>query len=359
MKRRQELQIFNMSFLDCISCGFGATVLVFMLMKHSAPVPQAMASIPQAQVSGDEDKLLDDRQKLLVLRAALEDSQKAQALASKQAELLRKKIEEARSSMPQDVPGSQDGRARVLILENELKVLEAKVQELKAAAVDSGKDAALHTEGEGRRQYLAGLDVRGDRILILVDTSASMLAETIVEAIRRRNMDTAARLASTKWRRSVAAVEWIASQMPAGSQFQVYGFNDAAKAALPDTAGKWLPTRGDQLTAAVKALRLTVPSGGTSLNNAFGVVFQLKPMPDHVYLVTDGFPTTEFGSSSGLVSAKERLRLFNSAIDRLPKRLPISTVLMPMDGDPLAAAGYWDLARSSGGAYFEPSTDWP
>ena len=61
MKRRQELQIFTMSFLDCISCGFGATVLVFMLMKHSAPVPDAQAHVPQAQISGAEDKLLVDR----------------------------------------------------------------------------------------------------------------------------------------------------------------------------------------------------------------------------------------------------------------------------------------------------------
>ena len=57
MKRREELTIFNMSFLDCISCGFGATVLIFMLMKHSAPVPQAVASLQQAQISGSEDQL--------------------------------------------------------------------------------------------------------------------------------------------------------------------------------------------------------------------------------------------------------------------------------------------------------------
>ena len=359
MKRRQELQIFNMSFLDCISCGFGATVLVFMLMKHSAPVPDAAASVTQAQVSGEEDKLLDDRHKLLVLRAALEDSEKAQQLASKEAERLSKKIEDARSAMLQKDPGNEDGRARVLILENDLKVLESKVKAMRAAAADAGKDAVLQTSGEARREYLSGLSVEGNRILILVDTSASMLAETIVEAIRRRNMDDATKTASTKWRRSVAAVEWIAAQMPASGQFQIYGFNDTAKPALADSAGKWLPNRGDKLAAAVKAIRLTAPGGGTSLANAFAVISSLNPAPDHVYLVTDGLPTTDRGGSSGLASGKDRVRYFNSATARLPNNLPISVVLMPMEGDPKAAAAYWELARNTGGSYFNPSADWP
>ena len=147
MKRRQELQIFNMSFLDCISCGFGATVLVFMLMKHSAPVPDALAHVPQAQITGADDKLLDDRHRLLVLRAALEDSENAQELASKEAERLRKKIEEARSAMLQEAPGKEDGRARVLILENELKALEAQVQAMRAAAKDNSGDAVREVVG--------------------------------------------------------------------------------------------------------------------------------------------------------------------------------------------------------------------
>lgn len=359
MKRRQELQIFNMSFLDCISCGFGATVLVFMLMKHSVPMPDAVASIPQAQVSGDEDRLLDDRHKLLVLRAALEESEKAQQLASKEAERLRKKVEDARSAILQEAPGKEDGRARVLVLENELKVLEAKVQAMRAAKADAGKDAVLQTSGEARREYLSGLTVEGERILILVDTSASMLAETIVEAIRRRNMDDAAKTASTKWRRTAAAVEWIAAQMPASGQFQVYGFNESAKPALVDTAGKWLPNRGSQLSAAVRAIRQTPAGGGTNLANAFAVISTLRPAPDHVYLVTDGLPTTDKPGASGTASGRDRVRYFNSAVSRLPGSLPISVVLMPMEGDPKAAAAYWELARNTGGSYFNPSVDWP
>jgi hypothetical protein len=42
--------------------------------------------------------------------------------------------------------------------------------------------------GNGDRQYLTGLKVGGDRILFLVDASASMMDETVVNVIRLRNM---------------------------------------------------------------------------------------------------------------------------------------------------------------------------
>ena len=360
MKRRQELQIFNMSFLDCISCGFGATVLVFMLMKHSAPVPDALAHVPQAQITGADDKLLDDRHRLLVLRAALEDSENAQELASKEAERLRKKIEEARSAMLQEDPGKEDGRARVLILENELKALEAQVQAMRAAAKDNSGDAVREVVGEARRQYLSGLSVEGHHILVLVDTSASMAADTIVEAVRRRNMSDSQRLASPKWRRSVAALDWMAAQMPASAQFQVYGFNENATAAVADTKGKWLPVAGGkQLDAAVGAIRRTVPSGGTSLVRAFDVIGTLQPSPDHVYLITDGLPTMGTGGGGGTVSGRERAKFFEDAVRKLPRDVQVSTILMPMEGDPRAASAYWQLARVTGGSYLNPSLDWP
>ncbi|MGQ0501530.1 MAG: VWA domain-containing protein [Panacagrimonas sp.] len=360
MKRRQELAIFNMSFLDCISCGFGATVLIFMLMKHAAPNPDAMASVPRAQVSGAEDKLLDDRQQMLVLRAALDNSEKALQTGKTEAERLRKQIDQARSAMQQAEPGAQDGRARVLILENELKALESKVQAMRAAAKDDSGDAVRSITGEGRRQYLSGLSVHGGHILVLVDTSGSMLAETIVEAIRRRNMSESARLASPKWRRAVASLDWIASQMPADAQFQVYGFNQEATPAIADSAGQWLPVSGGQkLDAAVASIRRTVPGKGTSLSKAFAVAATLHPAPDQIYLITDGLPTLGRSGGGGTVSGKQRLRYFNEATTVLPRKLPVNVILMPMEGDPTAAGAFWQLAQVSGGAYMNPSLDWP
>jgi len=63
--------------------------------------------------------------------------------------------------------------------------------------------------GDGDRQYLTGLKVGGDRILVLVDNSASMLDRKIVNIIRRRNLPDANKLRSLKWRQAVASVDWL------------------------------------------------------------------------------------------------------------------------------------------------------
>lgn len=361
MKRRQELVIFNMSFLDCISCGFGATVLIFMLMKHAAlSIEHPPSQIPQAQVSGEEDKLLDERQKLLVMRKALDDLEKARQNAAKEAEALRKRIEEAKSALPQSEAGAETGRARVLEMENELKALEAKVEAMRAAAKDNSGDSVRNVAGEGRRQYLSGLSVHGRHILLLVDASGSMAADSIVEAVRRRNMDVASQLGAPKWRRTTAAVDWLSAQMPAEAQFQMYLFNDQVKSAVPDTEGKWLTVGdGKDLDRAMDRLRQTPPSKGTSLAKAFAAAGAMTPLPDQIYLVTDGLPTMGKSPESGTVSGKERLRFFGEAAQALPRKVPVNVILLPMEGDPKAGAAYWELAQRTGGAYFNPSKDWP
>jgi hypothetical protein len=53
------------------------------------------------------------------------------------------------------------------------------------------------------------------------------------------------------------------------------------------------------------------------------------------------------------------LKLFADAVRQLPKQVPINLILFPMEGDPMASAAYWNLARISGGAFISPSRDWP
>ena len=79
--------------------------------------------------------------------------------------------------------------------------------------------------------------------MVLLDTSASMMDDDVVKIIRLRNEPEAARKLAPKWRRAIDMVEWMSAQLPANSQFQVYGFNVKAKAVLTDTQGKWLDSQ--------------------------------------------------------------------------------------------------------------------
>jgi hypothetical protein len=222
-------------------------------------------------------------------------------------------------------------------------------------------DKVRRVIGEGDRQYLTGLKVGGKRILILVDSSASMLDETIINVIRRRNMEVSRKRSAPKWRRTLATVDWLVANLPGDARFQLYTFNTRARAALSGSEGKWLPTgSAEELEGAVSALHKTVPTDGTSLYHAFAVAKELSPRPDNILLITDGLPTQgRKKPKATTVSPNERLAHFEKASGKLPKGVPVNTILMPMEGDAWAAAAYWRLAIDTRGSLLTPARDWP
>ena len=44
-RRKREIQVFNLSFLDVISCGFGAIILLLVISKFSEPLVVEKMSI--------------------------------------------------------------------------------------------------------------------------------------------------------------------------------------------------------------------------------------------------------------------------------------------------------------------------
>ena len=59
------------------------------------------------------------------------------------------------------------------------------------------------------------------------------------------------------------------------------------------------------------------------------------------------------------MSGKQRLKLYNRALEQLPRGAPVNVILFPMEGDPRAASAYWTLAVATRGSYLSPSRDWP
>jgi hypothetical protein len=167
---------------------------------------------------------------------------------------------------------------------------------------------------------------------------------------------------SEKWRRTVATIDWLTSQIPAKSKFQVLAFNTKAWPLVPDSSGRWLDGSDAQaLTDVVKQLRRTVPAEGTSLENAFTAMNAMSPAPDNVFIVTDGLPTQGATPPAirKTIDGDGRLKLFERALARYPDRVPANVILMPMEGDPSAPAAFWTLARRTNGSFLMPAKDWP
>jgi hypothetical protein len=62
---------------------------------------------------------------------------------------------------------------------------------------------------------------------------------------------------------------------------------------------------------------------------------------------------------SSMVSGEERRRNFLGAVGQLPIGIPVNTILFPMEGDPEAAALFWQFAMTTNGSFITPSRDWP
>ena len=80
-----------------------------------------------------------------------------------------------------------------------------------------------------------------------------------------------------------------------------------------------------------------------------------------MFIITDGLPTQ--GASPPTlrktIDGDGRLKLFERALGKYPKRVPANVILMPMEGDPSAPAAFWALARRTNGAFLMPAKDWP
>ena len=361
---RRKTEVFSLSFLDVIACGFGAVVLFYTILSAQAGVQRQQRNDDiQAEVDRLEEEVLEGYKNLVVLRNSLESTDEAVPAEGLAARILEE-TEQLKQQLADAEQDTLSKRETIERLKQDLKSLEEGTRRLSAGTPSPGQPGSRIKGfvGSGDRQYLTGLKVGGERILILVDVSASMMDESVVNVIRLRNMPESRRIAAAKWRRTVATVDWLTSQLPAKAKFQAYAFNTRARALVPGSDGRWLEA-GDAkaLNDALRELRRVVPQDGTSLENAFVAVQSLTPRPDNIILITDGLPTQ--GASPPAVrktiDGEGRLKLFERALDRLPAGVPVNVILLPMEGDPLAPGAYWALARRTNGAFLSPARDWP
>jgi hypothetical protein len=360
---RRQLTPFSLSFLDIMSCGFGAAVLLFLIIKHNidsdVPSPQIISTPDfQSEVSLLEEEIRLGEINLVEIKNTIEEIKNEIVITEGLARRITEEIDKL-SGQQDALSAASDNteldslKAALVKLEQQKKILESKLEE-------SG-EASRQFSGDGDRAYVSGLKMSGKRLLILIDSSASMLDETIVNILRRRNMSDDRKRKSPKWQHSIKIVEWLSAKFPLDSQFQIYDFNTETNALVANTKGQWLDVRDKaKLDDAFNTLEKLIPAKGTNLEKAFIAANQLNPKPDNIYLITDGFPTQGSKSSrKTTISGKDRAKLFNKAVEKLPARTPVNIILTPIEGDPYAAIAFWRLSRATQGSFMSPSKDWP
>jgi hypothetical protein len=364
MRRRRAIEVFSLSFLDCICCGFGAVILFYVIISARSGITSAerMENLA-SEVARLQQELVTGRENLVQLRNTVDKTNAQNATAAQEIFKLNADLEVTKREMSAYDATSLARRERIEQLKSDVKSMEEGKRRLEAGSLDKGPPGQeiKSFRGTGDRRYITGIRMRGKHILILVDHSASMLHEDLVTIIRMRNMDVAEKKNAAKWRRAVDTVNWLLTQLPPGSSWQIIAFNTTAAPLVPASGGKWIDS-GDAKAMAqnLAALQDLVPENGTSFTNAFLAARNFIPRADQIILVTDGLPTQ--GKSAGFgkyITADRRARLFDDSIGSLPDGVPVDTILLPLKGEPQAEHRFWEMARLTRGSLFMPPRDWP
>ena len=199
-RKKRELDIFNLSFLDIISCGFGAMVLLILISKQlpeSTPIDTTAINELLSKIFTVEDQISDLNRKI----ADAENEQKSK-------QLLLKKLTGSNGKSGNEIT------VLMRIIEKQkidLAGLELVQKSLKKASI---KPATT----KKRDQEVGGIPVDSDYVIFIVDTSGSM---------------------QEIWNRVVSELINIINIHPKIKGFQI--LNDNGAHILSAYEGKWIP----------------------------------------------------------------------------------------------------------------------
>ena len=335
MHKRREAQSSALSFMDCICCGFGAVLLLFILTA-------------KAQITDSQEKAMQSVNAAETLEAAIRET-KAKKLAL---------AEEIKALGPQ--PDTKATSVAALAAEQErlAKAVEDQAKALTALenkTEPTDQPAALDRPSADK-SYLSGLRLRGPRAVILLESSGSMLAEDANTAIQIIQQGTGAK--SKKWLRSKAAVRAVLAAIPKGTQVAIFAMAEETKILSGSTKNPYIdPYDNEALLSFLGRLGQLKASGGADLSKGLQAVSQLKQRASSLLLIGDGLPTAPAPRSGSLTEA-DRVKLFNRAMaNRL--NYPFNAILFPFSGDPAAAGLFWQLSGRTKGITLIPDNDWP
>ena len=356
-----------LALLDVLCCGLGAAVLLLMVIRQAPP---ADAETLAAQVAEAQAALLRAETETEDLRRLIQDAQEeaeaesrslqtAQTRRDNAAELLRKSAKEA-------VLAERGAESERTQLRDEI----------------AGREEQTPVREPPQPKQLTGLRMAADRSLILLDRSASMLSRRIVDIVQLRASSAEAQASAHKWRTAKDAARWAMARIPKGGRRRLLAFSSAVTGLdgdLPHAGAVRWSIQGDpqeDSEAMRKGLEALLPNGPTDLKTALQAASRLVPLPRQILIITDGLPTLAGGTPlrslkhcprtdgprAPIISSDCRVSVFIDATKVAEKRLSgvrFDIILLPMEGDPNAAHGYWLMTGMSGGRLLTPAYGWP
>jgi hypothetical protein len=228
---RRDIQVFSLSFLDCICCGFGAIILLFVLSKFAEPVVlEKVKEDYRGVIVQLEKELHDIRGEARVLDRELEGkieqlSREREKIARLQGDLSRIRGEFAASKDDAAVQNKIEGQ------------LARALQELTEEARRLLKQQPRRADSS-----IGGIPADSEYIIFIIDTSGSMQRYA--------------------WGLLLKKVQEVLQVYPRVKGFQV--INDMGNYMFTQYRGEWIPDSPARRKAVVSTLRTWRPFSNSS-----------------------------------------------------------------------------------------------
>jgi hypothetical protein len=214
MLRRRSVEVFSLSFLDCICCGFGAIILLLVLTDYQRP-----AKIEASRINL-QGQVRDLQQQLEVIRGESDDLERQLQGRVDKLQRERHKLDHLSGDIS-SLQGKYSASKQEADVTNTVESdLVAAKQKLSAEMMRLLKDHA----GRPATEAIAGIPIDSEYIIFIVDTSSSMTAN--------------------HWDVNLAIIDEILSLYPHVKGLQV--MNDQGTYMFNGTKGRWLDDTPEQ-----------------------------------------------------------------------------------------------------------------
>ena len=162
-KRKRGINVFSLSFLDCICCGFGAIILLFVLSRFSEPnIIEEKSEDLRARIVRLEKELVELRGETVVLNRHL--TQKREQLSDQAKKLAR--LQGDLTDIEGSFTGSSgDSEVQDIIRDRLSRARQELTAEMKRL---------LKQQPRRKTPTVGGIPVDSEYIIFIIDTSGSM-----------------------------------------------------------------------------------------------------------------------------------------------------------------------------------------
>lgn len=232
MARKRATESMSIAFLDVMSCGFGAIILLLMITKTSAPVPLEIAEVPlEGSVLELQKQLFEIRGETLVLNRELNAKHEQLSQHRERVARLRQELSQLNGRYN---ASSQDSTVSEILegqLANARQTLTEEMQRLQASL-----GSQVDTDSIG------GIPVDSEYIIFIIDTSGSMF--------------------NYSWTRMMEVMEETLSVYPEVKGIQV--MSDEGDFMFTSFRNDWIPDTPARRAAIMQRLRTWNPFSNSS-----------------------------------------------------------------------------------------------